>query len=175
MLETVQFAAWVAIWFLCPILIGLVLIQGGGGDMGSAFGGGGSQLDSSLGVGAVRKISKITAWLVLIFMAAVILVAIRGEGEDLDQLVKQPAVVSDDDVPVMTDAEAPAAEVDSDAQIVPVDEPVPIEAENPAEPAKPVDDPSPEFSGGPDESAETDSAADAEPAPAPVIEQAPAQ
>ncbi|MFW5829365.1 MAG: preprotein translocase subunit SecG [Planctomycetota bacterium] len=175
MFETVQFAAWVAVWFLCPILVGLVLIQGGNSDMGSAFGGG-SQLDSSLGVGAVRKISKITAWLVLIFMACVILVAIRTGETDLQQLagdepVEEPLqsmTAAPDDAPVMVDPEAegdtvelpveagsadevPVDDVETDAAAEEADDVAPAEADDPTAAEEPADAPAPLVEPAPDD------------------------
>ena len=48
-MEAMQTVFGVLIWFAGPLLILLVLLQGGTGDLSSTFGGG-SQLDSSLGV-----------------------------------------------------------------------------------------------------------------------------
>ena len=75
MLETVHFALIIILWVMCPFLIGLILLQGGAGDMSSAFGGGGA-LDSTLGVGAGRKMSKLTGWLAFAFLAIVAVVGI---------------------------------------------------------------------------------------------------
>jgi protein translocase SecG subunit len=68
------FVIQVVMWPLCLFIIGLILLQGGAGDLSSAFGGGG-QLDSTLGVGASRKMSKLTAWLAAAFLGAVIFLA----------------------------------------------------------------------------------------------------
>lgn len=76
---TTLFVLTVLLWIVCPLLIGLILLQGGAGDISSAFGGGGS-LDSTLGVGAGRKMSKITAWLAAFFFIAVTILAIPREG-----------------------------------------------------------------------------------------------
>ena len=84
MYETIYLLAEVLIWVLCPLLIGLILLQGGAGDISSAFGGGG-QLDSTLGVGASRKMAKVTGWLGLIFMAMVLFLAIRYKGAITDK------------------------------------------------------------------------------------------
>lgn len=75
MFETLVYVLLILIWPLCLFLVGLVLLQGGAGDMSSAFGGGG-QLDSTLGVGAGRKMSKLTGWLVFAFLAIVTILAI---------------------------------------------------------------------------------------------------
>lgn len=75
MLETVHFALIIILWVMCPFIIGLILLQGGAGDMSSAFGGGGA-LDSTLGVGAGRKMSKLTGWLAFAFLTIVAVVGI---------------------------------------------------------------------------------------------------
>ena len=75
MLETVHFALVIILWVMCPFIIGLILLQGGAGDMSSAFGGGGA-LDSTLGVGAGRKMSKLTGWLAFAFLTIVAVVGI---------------------------------------------------------------------------------------------------
>jgi protein translocase SecG subunit len=65
---------------LCLALVGLILLQGGAGDISSAFGGGG-QLDSTLGVGAGRKMSKITGWMAGTFFVIVLLLSIQHAGD----------------------------------------------------------------------------------------------
>jgi protein translocase SecG subunit len=67
---------------LCLFLIGLILLQGGAGDISSAFGGGG-QLDSTLGVGAGRKMSKITGWLAGLFLVIVLVLSIPNSNDIL--------------------------------------------------------------------------------------------
>jgi protein translocase SecG subunit len=132
--ESIQFAALIGIWFLCPVLIALILLQGGG-DVGSAFGGGG-QLDSSLGVGAVRKISKITGWLSLLFMLCVVLVAIRGDGPQIDALT--PAVPPTDEPP------ATGSTTGADTTLPPTDDNLPtleVSAEAAAEVVAPAEAP----------------------------------
>ncbi len=74
MFETLSFALIILLWPLCFFLIGLILLQGGAGDLSSAFGGGG-QLDSTLGVGAGRKMSKVTGWMVFVFLVIVAILA----------------------------------------------------------------------------------------------------
>jgi len=74
-LDTVIFALIITLWVMCPFLIGMILLQGGAGDMSSAFGGGGA-LDSTLGVGAGRKMSKLTGWLAFAFLIMVAVVGI---------------------------------------------------------------------------------------------------
>lgn len=68
----------IALWPLCLFIIGLILLQGGAGDLSSAFGGGG-QLDSTLGVGAGRKMSKLTGWLGVSFLVIVTFLAIPSQ------------------------------------------------------------------------------------------------
>ena len=65
---------------LCLFLIGLILLQGGAGDISSAFGGGG-QLDSTLGVGAGRKMSKITGWLAGLFLVIVLILSVPNPND----------------------------------------------------------------------------------------------
>jgi protein translocase SecG subunit len=80
MFELLQTVCLVLIWVLCPLLVLLILVQGGAGDISSAFGGGG-QLDSTLGVGANRKLAKITGWLSVVFLVSVVVVSIRDHGD----------------------------------------------------------------------------------------------
>ncbi len=78
--ESFQFVLGILIWFLCPVLLLLILLQGGSGDLSSTFGGGG-RLDASLGVGAQAKMSKITTWLAVVFLLTVLILAIdTGRG-----------------------------------------------------------------------------------------------
>lgn len=78
-MESIHLMLGVVIWFVCLILILLILVQGGTGDVGSTFGGGG-QLDSTLGVGASQKMGKITGWLSVIFLVCVLVLAIPLDG-----------------------------------------------------------------------------------------------
>ncbi len=75
-METFVFVLSVLLWPLSIILIGLILLQGGAGDLSSAFGGGG-QLDSALGVGAGRKMSRLTAWMGAAFLTIVTILAVH--------------------------------------------------------------------------------------------------
>jgi protein translocase SecG subunit len=92
-METFVFVLSIMIWFLCPVIIGLILLQGAAGDISSAFGGGG-QLDSTLGVGAHRKMSKVTGFLAGIFFVMILILAYQGRGSLRDAKIKptQPAV-----------------------------------------------------------------------------------
>ena len=92
-METVVFVLSIMIWFLCPVIIGLILLQGAAGDISSAFGGGG-QLDSTLGVGAHRKMSKVTGFLAGVFFIMILVLAYQHRGSLRNAPVKpaQPAV-----------------------------------------------------------------------------------
>ena len=79
-LEILQDLSQILIWVLGIIIIGLVLLQGGAGDVSSAFGGGG-QLDSALGVGANRKLAKITGMLSFLFVVMIVILAMPREGD----------------------------------------------------------------------------------------------
>jgi protein translocase SecG subunit len=61
-MDTIIFSLHIVLWPLCIMCITLILLQGGAGDISSAFGGGG-QLDSTLGVGASRKTARLTSWI----------------------------------------------------------------------------------------------------------------
>lgn len=99
MIEVLQDVFQILIWVMGFILIGLVLLQGGAGDVGSAFGGGG-QLDGTLGVGANKKLAKLTGWLSFAFMCMVLVLAIDTTGGfDDDGAAPIPT-------PVVTDPEA---------------------------------------------------------------------
>ncbi len=79
MLETISLLTQVLLWPLCLGMIGLILLQGGAGDISSAFGAGG-MLDSTLGVGASKKMAKVTGWLAAAFFAFVLFLAIPHKG-----------------------------------------------------------------------------------------------
>lgn len=108
MLDTIQLVAGIGLWPISLLLLLLVLLQGGAGDVSSSFGGGG-QLDSTLGVGASRKMSKITGLLVALFMGAVIILAVPGDqtlGERFGGDVEEGATMT----PAPDDEMAPAVE-----------------------------------------------------------------
>ncbi len=147
-------ASGILIWFVCLIALVLILLQGGAGDISSAFGGGG-QLDSSLGVGAHQKISKVTGWFVAIFLVLVVILSIPIKGElgagetPVPDKTEKTMDEDADDVPVIDDgseepgnqtqpdadnsdagAEAKPDNADGGAEIKPVDEAAQPEAEN---------------------------------------------
>ena len=79
MIESIILLLQVLLWPLCLGIVGLILLQGGAGDLSSAFGGGGA-LDSTLGVGASKKMAKVTGWLAGLFFAFVLFLAIPNKG-----------------------------------------------------------------------------------------------
>ncbi len=109
MYPTIYLLAELLIWVLCPLLIGLILLQGGAGDISSAFGGGG-QLDSTLGVGASRKMAKVTGWLGLIFMVMVLFLAIPIKGVIKDKK-------AEDTITQTTMPETPTASTATEASV----------------------------------------------------------
>ena len=157
MLETIQYILTILIWPSCIILLLLILVQGGSGDLSSTFGGGGS-LDSTLGVGASRKMGKITGWLSVMFLASVLILSIptggaitddsaeaagneaaigpaSGTGEG-DVIPTPPVDVQTPPVaPVEGAADAPAEGV----QTPPVDPAAPTDGDAPAEDGAPVE------------------------------------
>ena len=78
-MENITLLLNLALWPLCLGMIGLILLQGGAGDISSAFGGGG-MLDSTLGVGASKKMAQVTGWLAAGFFLIVIFLAIPPKG-----------------------------------------------------------------------------------------------
>ncbi len=79
MFPTLILTAKILLWPIGIAIIGLILLQGGAGDISSAFGGGG-QLDSTLGVGAGRKMARLTGYLAAGFILIVLFLAIRHSG-----------------------------------------------------------------------------------------------
>ena len=79
MIESIILLLQVLLWPLCLGIVGLILLQGGAGDLSSAFGGGGA-LDSTLGVGASKKMAKVTGWMAGLFFAFVLFLAIPNKG-----------------------------------------------------------------------------------------------
>lgn len=134
-METFLFVIQVALWPLSLVLIGLILLQGGAGDLSSAFGGGG-QLDSTLGVGAHRRLSKITGWLTAAFFLMVLVLAIPRTGNAAFGVAKPgtPAAVTTAQPPIPVSAApgpaaAPAAAVAPAAPTAPVIVPAPAAPE----------------------------------------------
>ncbi len=79
MIENLILSLQFLLWPLCLGIVGLILLQGGAGDLSSAFGGGGV-LDSTLGVGASKKMAKVTGWMAAFFFAFVLFLAIPHKG-----------------------------------------------------------------------------------------------
>jgi protein translocase SecG subunit len=157
------FTLKVILWPLCLFIVGLILLQGGAGDLSSAFGGGG-QLDSALGVGAGRKMSKLTGWLGVSFLAIVTLLAIPSKG-DLRSLAGSPPPDKTEAAPATTDPQVITVEPPKTDEAVigapPAVEPVKTEDAAPAD-AAPAQAPTDAAPAAPEPKA------DPAPAPAPV-------
>ncbi|MBA3708180.1 MAG: preprotein translocase subunit SecG [Planctomycetes bacterium] len=183
MIETLTFTLHILLWPLCVVIVGLILLQGGAGDISSAFGGGG-QLDSTLGVGAGRKMAKLTGWLAAIFMATVVFLAIPHKGLASSGSTPSTApstsatgIVPKDKPAVMStgDGKKPPVEGSSEAKVVETDPEhsslpavVPNDAQ-PVEAAKPVAPPAPDAAKPPEANKPPDAVqAPTEPAPAPA-------
>jgi protein translocase SecG subunit len=110
----VQLVLQYGLFVICPFIIILVLLQGGAGDVSSSFGGGG-QLDSTLGVGANRKLAKITVGLIVLFMGTVLVIQYH-KNQKLGAYVK-PESETAEKKPV----EAPKKDID--LKIPPVETP----------------------------------------------------
>jgi protein translocase SecG subunit len=121
-MDTVVFVLQILMWFLCPAVIGLILLQGAAGDISSSFGGGG-QLDASLGVGAHRKMAQVTGFLAALFFIMVLTLAYPHRKSFHDVKV----------TPVTPAAEKPAAvqPTETPATPVPATTPVTVPAEAP--------------------------------------------
>ncbi len=155
-MENVVFVLQILMWFLCPAVIGLILLQGAAGDISSAFGGGG-QLDASLGVGAHRKMAQVTGVLAVVFFVIVLVLAYphRKSFRDMKNAAA-PATTT-------PAAPAPAAPAPSAPVLTPVPAPAPA-VEAPAAPAPTAEaQPTPA------------PVVEAQPTPAPAAEAAPAQ
>ena len=113
-METLIFTLHIVLWPLCLTIIGLILLQGGAGDISSAFGGGG-QLDSTLGVGAGRKVAKLTGWLSAIFLAMVTFLAIPHKGSLGGGSADHPAIVAPNPSKVESEMKAPAGSPEAKA------------------------------------------------------------
>lgn len=124
MLEVLQDISAIMIYVMGVIIIGLVLLQGGAGDVSSAFGGGG-QLDGALGVGANKKLAKITGWLSFLFIVMILILAVKpapdftatpgalsgegGEGGEGTEAVVPEMGSGEDSPPAMIDPDADAS------------------------------------------------------------------
>lgn len=110
-----QSAGLIIIWPVSLILLLLILLQGGAGDISSSFGGGG-QLDSSLGVGAASKISKVTGWLVAVFLFLIVVLSINPDGALTgSDMIEGAADAQNADTSAVIDAESSAVPADSEA------------------------------------------------------------
>lgn len=172
MLESLNFTFIILLWPLCLFLIGMILLQGGAGDLSSAFGGGG-QLDSTLGVGAGRKMSKVTGWMALAFLVIVAVLAIPhgtvGSAKQRAETVGIPsgAAVMTGDAPIKAPVDGtgiPGAGAAVPADVTPGDAAEPTDAAVPVDPAVVPTDGAPAAEAAP--APEVDPAAEAAPAPA---------
>ncbi len=111
--------------FAAVAVIGLTLIQQPKGDMGSAFGGGGSQ--SMFGSrGSANFLTKSTAWMCFFFFASSLMLAYmysQSTAEDasvVDQSVIQEVNQASTELPVIAEP-APATDAANDLPQIPVD------------------------------------------------------
>jgi preprotein translocase subunit SecG len=93
---------------MCFLIIGVVLMQSGkGADIGSAFGGAGSQaVFGSMGTPTV--VGKITTAVAILFTVTSFTLALLG-GERASSVVREPAPVTAPGAPATPSAPAPAA------------------------------------------------------------------
>jgi len=111
--------------FAAVAVIGLTLIQQPKGDMGSAFGGGGSQ--SMFGSrGSANFLTKSTSWMCFVFFASSLTLAYmyaQGNSEDgvVDQSVVQE-VEQASELPSIVEATSSDTDGSSDLPSIPVDE-----------------------------------------------------
>lgn len=133
-MDTVVFVLQILMWFLCPAVIGLILLQGAAGDISSSFGGGG-QLDASLGVGAHRKMAQVTGVLAVVFFVIVLVLAYPHRRSFQDAKGAPAAVPAAPklDAPAAPAPETPKAE--APAAPAPAAQPEAPKAEAPAAPA----------------------------------------
>ena len=127
--------------FICFVLLMVILLQQGkGGDMASAFGGGSSQ--TAFGArGGATLLSKITAVFAGLFMLVALSLAIIGERGDDETLLRgtpgpaAPAPAPAPATPESTTAPAPATPESSTT--LPAAQPAAPEGQKPAEAPKP--------------------------------------
>src|SRR5688572_2717365 len=128
--------------FVCFVLLMVILLQQGkGGDMASAFGGGSSQ--TAFGArGGATLLSKITAVFAGLFMLVALGLAIIGERGDDDTLLRgtpgpaAPAPAPAPATPGSTTAPAPAPATPESSTLPPASQPAAPEGQKPAEAPK---------------------------------------
>jgi preprotein translocase subunit SecG len=128
--------------FICFILLMVILLQQGkGGDMASAFGGGSSQ--TAFGArGGATLLSKITAVFAGLFMLAALGLAIIGERGDDDTLLRGtpgpavPAPAPAPATPESTTAPPPAPATPESSTTLPASPPAAPDGQKPAEAPK---------------------------------------
>ncbi len=111
--------------FAAVAVIGLVLIQQPKGDMGSAFGGGGSQ--SMFGSrGSANFLTKSTSWMCFIFFATSLTLAYMYAQSSNNEGVVDQSVVEEveraSELPSIVEATSGETEASSDLPSLPVDE-----------------------------------------------------
>ena len=128
--------------FVCFVLLMVILLQQGkGGDMASAFGGGSSQ--TAFGArGGATLLSKITAVFAGLFMLVALGLAIIGERGDDDTLLRgtpgpaAPAPAPAPATPESTTTPAPAPATPESSTLPPASPPAAPEGQKPAEAPK---------------------------------------
>ena len=128
--------------FVCFVLLMVILLQQGkGGDMASAFGGGSSQ--TAFGArGGATLLSKITAVFAGLFMLVALGLAIIGERGDDDTLLRgtpgpaAPAPAPAPATPESTTTPAPAPATPESSTTPPASQPAAPEGQKPAEAPK---------------------------------------
>jgi preprotein translocase subunit SecG len=127
--------------FICFVLLMVILLQQGkGGDMASAFGGGSSQ--TAFGArGGATLLSKITAVFAGLFMLVALSLAIIGERGDDDTLLRgtpgPAAPAPAPATPESTTTPAPAPATPESSTTPPASQPAAPEGQKPAEAPKP--------------------------------------
>ena len=108
--------------FAAVTVIGLTLIQQPKGDMGSAFGGGGSQ--SMFGSrGSANFLTKSTSWMCFVFFASSLMLAyMYAQQNNNDGVVDQSVIKEISDLPSIIDTPTAIETPASDLPSIPVDD-----------------------------------------------------
>lgn len=108
--------------FAAVAVIGLTLIQQPKGDMGSAFGGGGSQ--SMFGSrGSANFLTKSTSWMCFIFFASSLTLAYMYAQKNTNEGVVDESVIEEvTDLPEIVDPVSASSDAVSELPEIPVDE-----------------------------------------------------
>lgn len=110
--------------FAALIVIGLVLVQQPKGDMGSAFGGGGSQ--SMFGSrGSANFLTKSTSWMCFIFFATSLMLAyLYAQGNKNEGVVDQSVIQEFSDLPSIGDSAQSTEKTSSSLPELPINDTV---------------------------------------------------